>query len=71
MRLPRTPRALKAVRFTITGLLAAIPGVTAILIDSPRLGLVAVAVVLISVLGGPFIDRRLAERPLPGTRGDA
>ena len=43
---PRTARAERAVRYTVAGLLAAVPGIWAILTDDARLGLVAAAIPL-------------------------
>ncbi|MDH3724906.1 MAG: hypothetical protein OER93_04070 [Thermoleophilia bacterium] len=54
---PRTARAERAVRYTVAGLLAAVPGIWAILTDDARLGLVAAAIVLVAILLGPVIER--------------
>jgi hypothetical protein len=54
---PRTARAERAVRYTVAGLLAAVPGIWAVVTDNARLGLVAAAIVLIAILLGPVIER--------------
>jgi hypothetical protein len=54
---PRTARAEKVVRYTVTGLIAAVPAIWAVVTDNPKLGLVALAIVLVSILLGPVIER--------------
>lgn len=54
---PRTARAEKAVRYTVTGLVAAVPGIWAIVTDNAKLGLVAAGIVLVAILLGPVIER--------------
>jgi hypothetical protein len=55
---PTSARASKAVRYTVAGLLAAVPGIWAIVTDNARLGLVAVAIVVVAILIGPLTERR-------------
>ena len=59
---PTTPRASKTVRYILTGIIAAVPGIWAIVTDNSVLGLIALGIVLVSILIGPTIDnRRRAE----------
>ena len=63
---PTTPRASKTVRYILTGLIAAVPGIWAIITDNSTLGLVTVGIVLVSILVGPRIDnRRAADKTGP------
>lgn len=55
---PSTPRASKAMRYAVAGVLAAIPAMWAIITDNSALGFVAVAIVLGSILIGPFVEKR-------------
>lgn len=54
---PRSGRAEKAARYVVAGLLAAIPGIWAIVTDNPPLGLVAVGIVVAAILIGPLIEK--------------
>ena len=54
---PKTARAEKAVRYTVAGLVAAVPGITAIVTENAALGFVAAGIVVAAILAGPVIER--------------
>jgi hypothetical protein len=54
-----SPRAEKTLRLVTVCLLAAVLGIVAVALDSQALGYVAIAIVLVGILAGPLIERRL------------
>lgn len=64
-RRPRSARSAKAIRLVAASLIAAVPGIIAIVTDTPALGFVAIAIVLAAILAGPVLDRGRTSRPAP------
>jgi membrane associated rhomboid family serine protease len=54
-----SPRAEKTLRLVVMCLIAAILGIVAVALDSPAIGYVSIAVVLVGILAGPLVARYL------------
>jgi hypothetical protein len=68
-----SPRAEKTIRLVVTCAVAAVLGITAVIIDSEPLAYIASGVVLAGILAGPVVARLLAPPrngvPPPGGDG--
>jgi hypothetical protein len=54
-----SPRAEKTLRLVAMCVIAAILGIVAVARDSPAIGYVAIAIVLVGILAGPLVARYL------------
>jgi hypothetical protein len=68
---PRSARSAKAIRLVAASLIAAVPGIIAILTDTPALGFLAIAIVLAAILAGPVLDRGRTSPPAPDGAGSS
>ena len=57
-----SPRAEKTIRLVVSCAVAAVLGITAVVIDSEPLAYAASAIVLAGILAGPIVARLLSSR---------
>lgn len=57
-----SPRAEKTIRLVVSCAVAAVLGITAVVIDSEPLAYAASAIVLAGILAGPLVARLLSPR---------